>query len=75
MTTARRAPPALGGALVHAVPGVPVEQAQGHLVESGLDRGDLRQHVDAVAVFLDHAADAAHLALDAPQPGLKLVFG
>jgi hypothetical protein len=30
---------------------------------------DLRQHIDAVAVFLDHAGDAADLALDAAEPG------
>src|SRR4029450_434984 len=34
---------------------------------------DLRRHVDAVAVLLDHAGDAAHLALDAAEPG-KLGF-
>jgi hypothetical protein len=34
---------------------------------------DLRQHIDAVAVILDHAGDAADLALDAAEPG-KLGF-
>src|SRR5262245_17413325 len=29
---------------------------------------DLRDHVDAVAVVLDHAGEAPHLALDAAQP-------
>ena len=42
-----------------------VEQAERDLVERGLDRADLREHVDAVAVVLDHALDAADLALDA----------
>ena len=31
------------------------------------DGGDLRDDVDAVAVLLDHAGEAAHLALDAAQ--------
>ena len=66
---------ALGGALVHAVPGVPVEQAEGDLVEGGLDGRDLGEHVDAVAVVVDHFLDAAHLAFDAAQPRLQLVLG
>jgi heavy metal translocating P-type ATPase len=33
-------------------------------VEGGAHRADLRQHVDAVAILLDHARDAAHLTLD-----------
>ncbi len=37
------------------------------LLERGLDRLDLVHHVDAVAVFGDHARDAAHLAFDAAQ--------
>ena len=36
---------------------------------------DLGQHVDAVAVLLDHPLDAAHLALDAPQALDELVLG
>lgn len=39
------------------------------LVERGAHRADLGQHIDAVAVLLDHAGDAAHLALDASEPG------
>src|SRR5690606_25610287 len=66
---------ALLGALGHAVPHVPVEQAQRHLVQRGLDGADLREDVDAVAVVLDHPVDAAHLALDPGQPGLELVLG
>ena len=38
------------------------------LVEGGPHRSDLRDHVDTVAVFLDHAGDAAHLAFDAAEP-------
>ena len=52
-----------------AVVGVVVEQAERDLVERGLDRADLRQHVDAVAVVLDHPLDAADLTLDPPEPG------
>jgi uncharacterized protein YxjI len=48
-----------------AVRGVIVEQAERDLVERGLDRADLREDVDAVAVVLDHPLHAADLALDA----------
>src|SRR5262249_21683327 len=37
------------------------------LAQRRADRLDLRQHVDAVTVVLDHPLDAAHLALDAAQ--------
>jgi hypothetical protein len=47
------------------VPGVPVEQPEGDLVQRGLDRGDLGQDVDAVPVVLDHPLDSADLAFDA----------
>src|SRR4051794_32782404 len=47
-----------------AVARVAVEQPQGDLVERRLDRADLGQHVDAVAILLDHPRDAADLALD-----------
>ena len=33
-----------------------------------VDRGDLGEDVDAVGVLVDHALEAAHLALDAAQP-------
>ena len=36
--------------------------------QRGAHRGDLRHDVDAVAVLLDHAGEAAHLAFDAAQP-------
>jgi hypothetical protein len=48
---------------------VPVEQAEGDLVQCGLDGGDLCEHIDAVAVVVNHLLDAAYLALDATQPG------
>src|SRR5689334_7761601 len=49
--------------LDHAVAGVVVDEAQGDLVERRLDRGDLGEDVDAVALLLDHSRDAADLAL------------
>src|SRR4051812_22929216 len=52
-----------------------VEEAERNLVERGLDRGDLREDVDAVAVRLDHALHAADLALDPAQPLEELVLG
>jgi hypothetical protein len=58
-----------------AVGGVLVEQPQGDLVQRGLDGGDLGEHVDAVAVLVDHLLHAADLPLDAPQSRLKLVLG
>jgi P-type Cu+ transporter len=39
------------------------------LVERRLNRAYLGEDVDAVAIFLDHAADSADLAFDATQPG------
>jgi hypothetical protein len=46
---------------------VVVEDPEREALERGRDRGDLRQHVHAIAVFLDHALDPAHLALDAVE--------
>jgi len=54
----------VGGA-EDAVLRVIVEEPERDLVERGLHGRDLRQDVDAVAVVLDHALDAADLALDA----------
>ena len=65
----------LRGAADHAVAGVVVHEAERDLVERGLDRGDLRQDVDAVAVLLDHLLDAADLALDALEALLELLLG
>ena len=36
--------------------------------ECRLDRGDLREHIDAVPVIFDHLSDAPHLSLDAFEP-------
>ena len=69
--SAVRASCSLGLGSDHARMGVSVEQPERDLVEGGLDRRDLGEDVDAVAVLLDHALDAAHLALDAPQPCLR----
>src|SRR4051794_20636518 len=63
------------GAIDDAVARVVVEQPQRDLVERGLDRGDLGQHIDAVAVLVDHALDAADLTLDAAQALEELVLG
>ena len=64
----------LGRALDDAVARVLVEQAERDLVERGLDRADLGQDVDAVAVVLDHPLDAADLALDALHALEQLVL-
>src|SRR3990167_6336899 len=53
----------------HAVLQVVAERLLLDLVQGGTYRADLRQHVDAVALLLDHAGDAPHLALDAAKPG------
>jgi Cu+-exporting ATPase len=57
----------------HAVLQMVAQRLLLDLVERGAHRADLRQHVDAVAVFLDHARNATHLAFDAAKPG-KLGF-
>src|SRR5512138_3725737 len=67
--------PTVAGALAHAVPGMPVEQAECHLVQSGLDGSDLGEDVDAVTVVLDHPLDATYLALDAAEPAVELLLG
>src|SRR5688500_13130980 len=38
------------------------------------DRPNLGHHVDAVTVLIDHACDAAHLALDAAEAVEQLVL-
>jgi hypothetical protein len=50
----------------HTGMSVAVEQPERHLVQGGLDRCDLCEDVDAVAIRLDHSLDAAHLTLDTP---------
>src|SRR5471030_2103174 len=65
-------PVALGAAMKgvrHAMLEMVVEDLLLDLVEGGTHRPHLVDDVDAVAVFLDHAGNAAHLALDAAQPG------
>lgn len=49
----------------HTMASVVVEQPQGHFVERGLYRADLRENVNAVAVFFYHTIQAPHLPLDA----------
>jgi hypothetical protein len=66
---------ALGLGAEHAVPRMAVEEAERDLLEGALDGADLRDDVDAVAVFLDHALHAADLALDAAEPGDELLLG
>src|SRR5947209_6421620 len=46
-----------------AVVHVAVEDLEGERVERGRDRADLGEDVDAVAIFVNHPLDAAHLAL------------
>jgi heavy metal translocating P-type ATPase len=43
-------------------------------VQGSTDRTNLIQHIDAVAVLLDHARHAAHLALDAAEAGELRLF-
>ena len=50
-----------------AVADVLLEQADGDALQRLGRRADLRQHVDAVHVLVDHALQTADLALDAPQ--------
>ena len=58
----------------HAMARVVVEQPERHLVQRGLDRADLGEHVDAVAVIANHALHPAHLPLDPAQALLELVL-
>ena len=55
--------------------GVVVEEPERDLVERGLRGRDLGEHVDAVAVVLDHPPDAADLSLHTGQPLEELVLG
>src|SRR6478672_1770276 len=59
-----------GDAVLHVL----LEHLQRHGFERGADRTELGQDVDAVAVVLDHARDAAHLALDAREPLQELLL-
>ncbi len=60
----------LAARLGDAVAGVVVDQAEGDPVESGLDRADLGQDVDAVALLVDHPAYPPDLAFD-PREALE----
>ncbi len=51
----------------NAMTDVGVEQAEPDAVEGTVDGGDLRKHVDAVALFVDHAREPANLPFDAPE--------
>jgi len=51
----------------HAMPEVIAQGLLLDLVERRPHRANLGQDVDAVAFFLDHAGDAAHLTLDTPE--------
>ena len=69
---------ALGRRVEEALPHVLVDQGKGHPVKGRLSGADLLQHVDAVAVFLDHPRDAADLPLRAAQAlegGVSLAWG
>ena len=58
-----------------AVLSVVVEQPKRHLVERGLDGGDLSDDLDAVALVINHPLHAANLALDPPEALQQLVLG
>src|SRR5580693_4058958 len=68
---------ALGDSLCDAMPQVLFEQAERDRLEGTGGRRHLGKDVDAVLVFLDHALQPAHLALDPPQATqvVRLVFG
>src|SRR5918999_2900890 len=55
--------------------GMVVEQAKCDLVERGLGRADLCQHLDAVAVLLDHPSNTSNLPLDPGQALEELLLG
>jgi hypothetical protein len=57
----------------HADACVPVQKPESDLVERRVDRGDLRDDVDAVAIVLDHPGDPVHLPVDAGEAGEELV--
>src|SRR3954469_8718035 len=50
-----------------AVRQVVLQQADGDRLQGALGRGNLRQNVDAVGVFIDHPLQATDLPLDAPE--------
>jgi hypothetical protein len=54
---------------------VVVEEPERDLVEGRQDGRDLGEDVDAVAVVVDHARDATHLAFDSSQAPLQSPLG
>ena len=58
---------ALGERIGDAMAQVLVEQLDRDRLQRLRHRGDLREHIDAVRVFVDHALHAAHLAFDAAE--------
>src|SRR5690625_3323446 len=63
------------GGVDHAVAQVVLDQAEPDGLECAGDGGDLGEHVDAVDVLVDHAGDAADLALDAAHPAGVVLLG
>ena len=55
---------ALSGAdrMLHTTAGVLFQQLHAEGVQGGLNRGNLRQDIDAVAILLDHLGHAANLS-------------
>lgn len=54
--------------MCHAMPQVIAKRLLLHLVEGRPHCPHLSQDINAVAVFLDHAGNASHLALDTAEP-------
>lgn len=46
-----------------AASGMVLQQDQAYAIQCRANRRDLRKHLRAVAILLDHVANAAHLAL------------
>ena len=60
---------AVSNRLFHTMCRVVLKEFVFDLSERRLDRLNLRQDVDTVPALLDHAGDAAHLALNSPEAG------
>lgn len=52
---------------------MPVKQDPVHLLQRTLDRHDLIDDIDAIAVVLNHALNAPHVSLDAFQASKEVV--
>src|SRR5215204_3328823 len=59
---------ALRNRICDAVRQVVVQQCERDGLQRPRGRGNLRQHVDAIGLVVDHALQPAHLALDLAQP-------